>query len=109
MKIVFLPETLDYFNELSDLLYEKDYFGFREEALSYVDTLLSDIRNKLHRKLAKPAPEYFDRYGKNMLYATFRKSRNTQWYVFFNIYRQNGETIYLIRYISNNHVNAQNI
>ncbi len=29
MKIVFLPETLDYFNELSDLLYEKDYFGFR--------------------------------------------------------------------------------
>lgn len=42
-------------------------------------------------------------------YATFRKSRNTQWYVFFNIYRQNGETIYLIRYISNNHVNAQNI
>ena len=24
MKIVFLPETLDYFNELSDLLYEKE-------------------------------------------------------------------------------------
>lgn len=33
MRIIFLPEVLDYFNELSIILYEKDYFGFEEYAL----------------------------------------------------------------------------
>ena len=42
-----------------------------------------------------------------MQYASFRKNKETQWYVFFNTYRQDGEIIYLIRYISNNHVIAQ--
>lgn len=31
----------------------------------------------------------------------------TQWYVFFTKYQDNGETIYLVRYISNNHVIAK--
>lgn len=109
MKVLALPEVRHYMKKLMTVLFEKNYFGFYETSEKYVTDLFYNITNNLPKKLAKPAPEYFDRYGKNMLYATFRKSRNTQWYVFFNIYRQNGETIYLIRYISNNHVNAQNI
>jgi hypothetical protein len=42
-----------------------------------------------------------------MFYATFKKNKSTQWYVFFNIYADNGEAIYLVRYISNNHMIAQ--
>ena len=42
-----------------------------------------------------------------MLYATFRKIKATQWYVFFNVYQKDGEMIFIIRYISNNHVTAQ--
>ena len=109
MKIVFLPETLDYFNELSTILFERHYFGFEDNAVKYVDDLLSDIKKNLPKKVKKDAPSYFDRYGKGMKYTTFRKSRDTQWYVFFNIYRQDGDTIYLIRYISNNHVDARHI
>jgi len=36
MRIIFLPETLKYFNDLSTILYEKEYFGFEESALSFV-------------------------------------------------------------------------
>ncbi len=106
-RIVFLPETLEYFNELSTLLYEQNYFEFKENAEKYVDDLIADIRTDLPVKLHKPAPPYFDRYGRHMLYAAFRKNKGTQWYVFFNLYRRDEEIIYLIRYINNNHFIAQ--
>lgn len=107
MKIVFLPETLDYFNELSTLLYEKGYFGFEESAIKYVNELLNEIKTSLPLRVSKRAPLYFNRYGKEMSYVTFRKNKTTQWYVFFTRYKENGETVYLIRHISNNHVSAQ--
>lgn len=107
MRIIFLPEVLDYFNELTKLLYEKGYFGFEENALRYVDDLMTQIRKTLPGKQKKEAPQYFNRYGKNMLYITIRKNKNTHWYVFFTIYQDKKETVYLVRYISNNHMIAQ--
>jgi hypothetical protein len=107
MRIIFLPETLDYFNDLTTILYEKEYFGFEESALLYVDSLIDDIKDSLHTKVKKKAPSFFDKYGKGMQYATFRKSKNTQWFVFFTIYKSSGELVYLVRYISNNHAIAQ--
>ncbi|MDR2969017.1 MAG: hypothetical protein LBV32_05370 [Tannerellaceae bacterium] len=107
MKIVFLPEVLEYFNELSTVLYEKKYFGFEDSALEYVDDLFENIKNTLHLCVKKPAPAYFDRFGENMLYAVFRKNKMTEWYVFFNLYREEDDTTLVIRYISNNHVIAQ--
>lgn len=107
MNIQFLPEALEYFKELSTILYEKDYFGFEESAIEYVDSLLEDIKNTLPQRLKKPAPPYFERYGENMLYSTFRKNKATHWYVFYNVYKKDEEVIYLIRYISNNHMIAQ--
>ena len=107
MRIEFLPEVVVYFNDLSTLLYEKNYFGFKENAKRYVEDLLEDIRHNLPTKIKKPAPSYFNKYGKHMCYATFRKNKTTQWYVFFNTYQDGDEIIYLIRYIGNNHVLAQ--
>ena len=109
MKILFLPETLERFNELSDILYDKGYFGFRENALRYVEELLDDIKSTLPIRPKRPAPACFDRYGKKMLYSVFRKNKATQWYVFFNVYRKDGETIFLIRHIANNHTVAQHL
>ncbi|MDH6312725.1 hypothetical protein M2137_001500 [Parabacteroides sp. PFB2-10] len=47
MRIVFLPEALDYFNNLTTILFEKDYFGLEDNALRYVDELLYDIKTTL--------------------------------------------------------------
>lgn len=107
MKVIALPEVREYLTELIRILYEEEYFGFEENAHKYVEELFYDIKTNLPLKLKKPAPPYFDRYGKKMIYATFRKNKATQWYVFFNIYQKDNEMTFVIRYISNNHVIAQ--
>ena len=84
-------------------------FFIKDSAVKYVIDLEKDIRTNLPYKIKRPAPPYFDRYGKKLLYSIFRKNKATQWYVFFNVYQEDAETILLIRYISNNHVSAQYI
>jgi len=106
MKVVFLPEVEDYLIELSELLHEKDYFGFKENAVRYISELVFDIETSLYKRVA---PSYFNKYGKGMMYATFRKNKTTQWYVFFSIYEVNNELIYLVRHISNNHVDSHRL
>ena len=56
MKVLFLPEVRTYFRELSEILFQKDYFGFEEYAINYVRELIFDIESSLPRKLSKPAP-----------------------------------------------------
>jgi len=107
MNVIILPEVLDYLDDLVITLYKKDYFGFLETASNYVKELLVDIKINLPTKQHKPAHAYFDKYGKDMEYATFKKNKRTTWFVFFEIYEDNGEIIYLVRYIANNHTVAQ--
>ena len=107
MRVIILPEVLDYFEDLMEILYQKQYFGFRQSARNYVKELATEIRTNLHKLPHKPAPAHFDRYGKEMDYATFRKNKNTSWYAFFTSYEVENEVIYLVRYVANNHTVAQ--
>lgn len=107
MKVVILPEVLDYFEDLMEILYQKEYFGFRVSARKYVTELIEEIEAYLPIVQQKTAPKYFDRYGKNMNYAVFCKNKRTSWYVFFTTYEVENEKIYLVRYIANNHTVAQ--
>lgn len=77
MKVLFLPEIRQYFNELTDILFEKEYFAFEDTAVKYVRELISDIESSLPKKPYRVAPVYFNRYGKRMRYAVFTKSRTT--------------------------------
>ena len=106
-KVVMLPEVVDYFLELADIFYSKGYFGFEENAVKYARELFEDIRDNLPDKVKKVVPKYFDKYGKGMLYAVFKRNSNTSWYVFFNVYQSNNETVFLVRHINNNHMIAQ--
>jgi len=107
MKVLVLPKVRQYLYELSYILYQKDYFSFLDTSEEYVEELFEDIKTTLPYRKKQFAPPYFDKYGKNMYYSAFRKNKRTQWYVFFNIYEKGGELIYLVKYISNNHVIAQ--
>ena len=107
MNVLFIPKVREYANRLIRILYEDGYFAWEENAQKYVDDLILDIESNLPTRQHKPAPAYFDKYGKGMQYTSFRKSRHTTWYAFFKKYRKNDEEIYLVRYISNNHVIAQ--
>ena len=103
MKVIFLPEVEDYLFELIQILYNKEYFGFPESAVRYVEEFVTDITNNLPQRQSKPAPPYFNLYGNAMSYTAFPKSKNTVWYVFYNTYEAGDSTVFLVRYISNNH------
>jgi len=104
MKVLFSPLVRSCFQEMEEILYKKEYFGFEDSAIQYVRELIFEIRDTLPRCRKKPAPTYFNRFGKNLYYSSFRKNKATQWYVFFTIYSANGEDVYLVQYLSNNHI-----
>jgi hypothetical protein len=107
--VIFARKVLEYFEDLVVVLFSMGYFGFLEASKKYVDELVDDILTTLPKRLHKPAPKYFDKYGKDMKYAVFKKNKHTSWYAFFETYMDKGEIYYLVRYIANNHVIAQHL
>ena len=87
MSVRFTPQTLDYLEYLVTVLYQKEYFGWLDTSKKYVDDLFDDIMTYLPAKQHNPAPKYFDKYGKGMYYANFRKNKQTTWYAFFTKYQ----------------------
>lgn len=108
-RVLFTPQVRKYFNTLIPVLYKLEYFSYLDGSKKYVKGLIDDIIAGLPTCLHKPAPPYFDKYGRNTYYAMFRKNKQTVWYVFFTLYDDNGDTVYLVRYIANNHVVAQHL
>ncbi|MDR0938683.1 MAG: hypothetical protein LBN29_04905 [Mediterranea sp.] len=110
IRIITTLPVAKYLLELVRVLYEKGYSGFEkgysgfeDSANRYVEELVANIYANLPSKMKKPAPPYFDRYGRDLMYAAFRRNKTTQWYVFFQVFREKGNIAYLIRYIDNNH------
>jgi len=107
MQVIVTPKVQNYLDSLIPILYEKEYFGFVDSAITYVHELLDDIKINLPKRPHKPAPPHFYRYGKGLFYASFRVNKQTEWYAFFTKHNENGEIVYLVRYIANNHTVAQ--
>jgi len=74
-RVVATQEVKEYLNNLIATLHKKEYFGFRESARKYVIELLKDIEINLPKVKHRQAPPYFNKHGKNMCYATFRKNK----------------------------------
>ena len=109
MRVLFLPEVSRQFIDLVGILYDKGYMSFLDQALEYSESLFREIQSSLSLKVHRKAPSWFNQFGKDMDYAVFPKNDHTTWYVFFNVYEVAGETVYLVRYISNNHVIAHRL
>ena len=109
MKVLFLPEVSQQFIDLVGILYEKGYKSILDQALAYSESLFREIQSSLPLKVHRKAPSWFNRFGKAMDYAVFPKNDHTTWYVFFNVYEIGGESVYLVRYMSNNHVIAHHL
>ena len=109
IKVLFLPEVADQFLELAEVLYNEGYLGFKDIAIDYAENLFHDIQSNLPHKLRKDAPEYFERYGKELFYSSFPRNKHTTWYVFYSVHEVDSDTIYLIRYLGSNHVIAHHM
>jgi len=59
MKVLALPEVQQYLDDLSHILYEKDYFGFLDSSEEYIEDLLEDIKTTLPHRPRRDAPRLF--------------------------------------------------
>ena len=63
MKVLFSPLVRSCFQEMEEILYEKEYFGFEDSAIQYVRELIYEIRDTLPKCQKKPALTYFNIKG----------------------------------------------
>ena len=98
ISIQYLPEIENFINDLSDLLFEKEYFSFYEYAADYVDKLTFFIEKELFNFPHKSTPKKLKRFGSN--YVFYKPNDRTTWYIFF----EKSNNRYLITHLTNNHV-----
>ncbi len=93
-KIVILPELESKLFDLVFILYDKEYFGFVESALAYVDKIVDfmyTIPIIRHKKTKN------NKYG--TFYCSYKSNPSTTWFISFDF----EDDTYLIKNITNNH------
>jgi len=103
IKIKFHIDVLLILDELTNILIEKGYFSFYEYSAQYIEDLVNYVKANIAIKQHKKAPNYFSRYGSDLFYITYKRNKQTTWYILF----QKTGQFYFIRYITNNHVAGQ--
>ncbi len=107
-RVEFTPDVRHYFKTLIPVLYRLGYFSYLEGSRKYVKRVVDDILDTLPARSHRHAPARFRDYGKGLLYASFRRNRTTTWYAFFTRHEgADGETVYIVRHIANNHTVAR--
>ena len=104
MRVLFLPEVAEQFLKIAEILYDKGYMSFVDDAVAYSEELFRDIRYGIHLKVKRNVPEHLRVIYGSTYYSVFKKNRQTTWYVFYDIYTVGSEKTFLIRYLTNNHV-----
>ena len=99
IKIRYHKDVLLFLDELTDILIDKGYFSFYEYSAQYIEDLVFYVNSNIALRYHKKAPVYFSKYGDNLFYITYQRSKQTTWYILF----QKTERSYFIRHITNNH------
>lgn len=89
----------DFLLQLTTILFEKDYFGFKSSAYEYIDRIFDFITDELKRLPPKKTPNKLNYLGE--FYNHFTANDNTSWYIFFDY--DLSSNIYLVKEIRNNH------
>lgn len=97
-KIVhYLEEVETYLNQLIDILFEKEYFGFKEDAQIYVAKIKWFIDDNISVYPPKKVPIELKEFGEK--YILYKACPQTTWYIFYI----QDEHRFLIKFITNNH------
>ncbi|RCU42631.1 hypothetical protein DQ356_07340 [Chryseobacterium lacus] len=97
MIVQYLPEVEKYLNELSLILFEKNYFSFVESSFRYVDDLIDFIEYNLPIFPAKQTPEKLSSLGSEYIF--YKANQNTTWYIFF----ERSDNRFMVTFITNSH------
>lgn len=95
--ILYLPQVEFYIDDLIDILYKEEYFGFKEDAKLYVDKMINYIEQHISTYPAKNTPTKLLQFGEK--YMLYKANNRTTWYIFFS----QEEQIYFVQFVTNNH------
>lgn len=86
-------------------LVERGYFSEEEYAVFYIRDIVMYFQLNLCNLVSFEAPSFFLKYGKNLRYVIYRKSKRTTWYAFY----EETDTEFHIMYLTNNHLDGHHI
>lgn len=92
-----MPEVELFINDLIDILFQQEYFGFEEDAQKYAFKIVDFIENAIFTFPPKIAPIQLQKLGSNYIF--YKPNQNTTWFIFYEL----SQNKYLITKIINNH------
>lgn len=102
-QIKYSHAALQFFDNLVKALIKNGYFSIEENAIEYKRDVKTFIEFNIEKQQHKVAPSEFDKFGKNLKYISYKRSKRTTWYIFF-VGMNNS---FVIKHITNNHLSAQ--
>lgn len=96
-KINFSDEFHASIEELIQVLFDKDYFGFKIDCHHYADKIYEFVENNINFPISKNSPAKFQKDG--MKYLRYKANNQTFWYIFFD----QKDNKFLVNHILNNH------
>ena len=95
--VQYIPEVENYLDNLIEILFYKEYFGFIESANNYVDRIIDFIDFNIAKIPSKISPKQLLNLGSK--YILYKANSTTTWYIFF----EKSDDRYLVTFITNNH------
>lgn len=95
--IIFSSDVEFYLAKLIDTLYEQNYFGFKEDAKSYVQEIILFVMNNDFKFNVTKTPKKLEKFGSKFL--KYKANNQTTWYIFFD----ERDHQFLINHMMNNH------
>lgn len=81
IEVNFTPKVIAYLDDLVQVLYIKEYFGFIETAEKYVSEIYDSVPGNLKAKKYKSAPKQLKHLGSKYIF--YKVNSRTVWYIFF--------------------------
>lgn len=95
--VVFSNNVESDLKKLVDILHEKIYFGFKNDAKLYVQEIVLFVINNDFKINVRSTPKKLQKFGKKFL--RYKANNHTFWYIFFD----QRDNQFLINHVLNNH------
>lgn len=80
--IVYSDEFHQSIEELIEILFTKEYFGFEIACQLYAEKIYDFVDYNIHKPISRDAPKAFQKFGENFI--VYKANNRTSWYIFFD-------------------------
>jgi hypothetical protein len=95
--IIYSEEFHQSIEELVEVLFIKEYFGFEIDCFLYSEKIYDFVDYNIMKPISRKTPQRLQKFGKKFI--KYKANNNTSWYIFFD----QRDNKFLINHIINNH------